>query len=60
MPLEITSERREGTDSGIAFDFASKKAGYDLSPEMDEKVTDGLRSAYESYSGKKVDGKYSN
>ncbi|KAG6037940.1 hypothetical protein E4U41_004644 [Claviceps citrina] len=43
-----------------AFDFISKKAGINLSPDNQEKVTDGARSAYEKYSGKTVDAKYSN
>lgn len=43
-----------------AFDFISKKAGHDFSPEQDEKITDGLRMVYEKATGSKVDQKYSN
>ncbi|KAK2593652.1 hypothetical protein QQS21_008656 [Conoideocrella luteorostrata] len=43
-----------------AFDFISKKAGLNLNPDQEEKITDGARTAYEKYSGKKVDPKYSN
>jgi len=43
-----------------AWQFASKKAGHDLDPNTDEKITDGIRSAYEKGSGKKLDPKYSN
>jgi len=34
-----------------AFAFVSKKAGYDLSPETDEQVTDAARGLYEKFSG---------
>jgi hypothetical protein len=34
-----------------AFDFISKKAGKDFTPEQDEKITDGIRGAYEKASG---------
>lgn len=44
-------------DGLIAWDFASKKTGHDLAPGTDEKITDGLRGAYEKFSGKKVDPK---
>ncbi|KEY73834.1 hypothetical protein S7711_03129 [Stachybotrys chartarum IBT 7711] len=43
-----------------AFDFASKKAGRDFDPKTDEQITDAGRSAYEKFSGSKVDSKYSN
>ncbi|KID97822.1 hypothetical protein MAJ_06308, partial [Metarhizium majus ARSEF 297] len=43
-----------------AFDFVAKKAGLNLSREQEEKITDGARQAYEKYSGKSVDSKYSN
>ncbi|KJX99727.1 hypothetical protein TI39_contig353g00041 [Zymoseptoria brevis] len=43
-----------------AFDTISKKAGHDFTPEQDEKITDGLRGAYEKFSGSKVNEKYSN
>ncbi|OAQ66395.1 hypothetical protein VFPPC_07957 [Pochonia chlamydosporia 170] len=43
-----------------AFGFLSKKAGLKLSSDQQEKVTDGARGAYEKFSGKKVDPKYSN
>ncbi|KJK84351.1 hypothetical protein H634G_00715 [Metarhizium anisopliae BRIP 53293] len=43
-----------------AFDFVAKKAGLNLSREQEEKITDGARQAYEKYSGKNVDPKYSN
>ncbi|EGP87116.1 unnamed protein product [Zymoseptoria tritici ST99CH_1A5] len=43
-----------------AFDTISKKAGHDFTPEQDEKITDGLRGAYEKFSGSKVNDKYSN
>ncbi|CAM1508870.1 Fc.00g026090.m01.CDS01 [Cosmosporella sp. VM-42] len=42
-----------------AFDFISKKTGHDFDPKTDEKITDGARSAYEKFSGSKVDSKYS-
>ncbi|OAA45419.1 hypothetical protein NOR_03208 [Metarhizium rileyi] len=43
-----------------AFGFVAKKAGLNLSREQEEKITDGAREAYEKYSGKNVDPKYSN
>jgi hypothetical protein len=43
-----------------AWQFASKKAGHDMDAGTDEKITDGMRGAYEKFSGKKVDPKYSN
>ncbi|KAJ6779574.1 hypothetical protein PWT90_04738 [Aphanocladium album] len=45
-------------DKGIG--FVSKKAGYNISRENEEKVGDGLRNAYEKYSGSKVPEKFSN
>ncbi|KAG6143772.1 hypothetical protein E4U22_003555 [Claviceps purpurea] len=43
-----------------AFDMINKKAGFNLGRDTQEKITDGARSAYEKYSGKPVDPKYSN
>ncbi|KAH8592322.1 hypothetical protein B0O99DRAFT_630258 [Bisporella sp. PMI_857] len=43
-----------------AFDFISKKTGHDFAPGTDEKITDGARTAYEKFTGKKVDPKWSN
>lgn len=45
------------TEDLIAWQFASKKSGHDLAPDTDEKITDGMRGAYEKFSGKKVDPK---
>jgi hypothetical protein len=52
----LLSDRRgdawmDGANVGVAFDFISKKAGHDLNPETDEKVTDGARGLYEKFSG---------
>ncbi|POR39725.1 Uncharacterized protein TPAR_00087 [Tolypocladium paradoxum] len=43
-----------------AFDFLSKKSGHKLDPNVQEKITDGGRTAYEKATGKKVDPKISN
>jgi len=45
-------------DKGL--DFIEKKSGHTFSRDQNEKVTDGARSAYEKFSGSKVDAKYSN
>ncbi|KAJ3492977.1 hypothetical protein NLG97_g5027 [Lecanicillium saksenae] len=45
-------------DKGIG--FVSKKAGYNMSRENEEKIGDGLRNAYEKYSHNKVPEKFSN
>jgi hypothetical protein len=34
-----------------AFDFASKKAGHDMNPQTDEKITDAGRGLYEKVTG---------
>lgn len=34
-----------------ALDFVAKKAGYNLSPETEEMITDAAREGYEKYSG---------
>ncbi|KAG5938451.1 hypothetical protein E4U53_008005 [Claviceps sorghi] len=43
-----------------AFDMINKKAGLNLSRDNQEMITDGARGAYEKFSGKQVDAKYSN
>ncbi|KXH26518.1 hypothetical protein CSAL01_09286 [Colletotrichum salicis] len=43
-----------------AFDMGSKKAGHDLPPSTDEKITDGARGIYEKVTGSKVNPKISN
>ncbi|KAG6016820.1 hypothetical protein E4U43_003037 [Claviceps pusilla] len=43
-----------------AFDMINKKAGLNLSRDNQEKITDGARGAYEKFSGKQVDAKFSN
>ncbi|TQV92958.1 hypothetical protein V2A60_003723 [Cordyceps javanica] len=45
-------------DKGIG--FASKKAGYNIDRNTEEKIGDGMRNAYEKYSGNKVPEKFSN
>ncbi|OAA70786.1 hypothetical protein LEL_09377 [Akanthomyces lecanii RCEF 1005] len=45
-------------DKGIG--FASKKAGYNMDRNTEEKIGDGMRNAYEKYSGSKVPEKFSN
>ncbi|KAH7395423.1 hypothetical protein BKA64DRAFT_708816 [Cadophora sp. MPI-SDFR-AT-0126] len=50
-----------GQDYGDkAFDFISKKSGYNIDPSTGEKITDGARGLYEKQTGSKVDPKYSN
>ncbi|KAM0428851.1 hypothetical protein ACHAPT_006651 [Fusarium lateritium] len=44
-------------DKGVA--FASSKAGFNISPDNQEKATDAVREAYEKQSGKKIDPKIS-
>ena len=34
-----------------AFDFVSKKAGHDMAPQTDEKITDGGRGVFEKLTG---------
>lgn len=34
-----------------AFDFVSKKAGLNLNPMIEEKITDGIRTYYEKETG---------
>ncbi|OBT67403.1 hypothetical protein VE03_03133 [Pseudogymnoascus sp. 23342-1-I1] len=43
-----------------AFAAISKKSGHTFSGEQSEKITDGIRGAYEKATGNKVDPKYSN
>ncbi|KFY55199.1 hypothetical protein V496_07054 [Pseudogymnoascus sp. VKM F-4515 (FW-2607)] len=43
-----------------AFAAISKKSGHNISSDQGEKITDGLRGAYEKATGSKVDPKYSN
>ncbi|KFX95133.1 hypothetical protein O988_05958 [Pseudogymnoascus sp. VKM F-3808] len=43
-----------------AFGMLSKKSGHNFSPDQSEKITDGIRGAYEKATGNKVDPKYSN
>ncbi|OBT83763.1 hypothetical protein VE02_07191 [Pseudogymnoascus sp. 03VT05] len=43
-----------------AFAAISKKSGHTFSADQSEKITDGIRGAYEKATGNKVDPKYSN
>lgn len=43
-----------------AFDFVSKKSGHTFDRNTSEKITDGVRGAYEKTTGNSVDAKYSN
>ncbi|KFZ10629.1 hypothetical protein V501_05099 [Pseudogymnoascus sp. VKM F-4519 (FW-2642)] len=43
-----------------AFAAISKKSGHAFSTDQSEKITDGIRGAYEKATGNKVDAKYSN
>ncbi|KFY74761.1 hypothetical protein V499_05233 [Pseudogymnoascus sp. VKM F-103] len=43
-----------------AFAAISQKTGHTFSADQSEKITDGLRGAYEKATGNKVDPKYSN
>ncbi|KFY43824.1 hypothetical protein V494_01788 [Pseudogymnoascus sp. VKM F-4513 (FW-928)] len=43
-----------------AFAAVSKKSGHNFSADQSEKITDGIRGAYEKATGNKVDPKYSN
>ena len=43
-----------------AFSAVNDKAGFGMSRDQQEKVTDGARDAYEKYSGSKVSDKVSN
>ncbi|KFY27301.1 hypothetical protein V493_03581 [Pseudogymnoascus sp. VKM F-4281 (FW-2241)] len=50
-----------GSDYGDkAFGMLSKKSGHNISSDQSEKITDGIRGAYEKATGSKVDPKYSN
>ncbi|KAG6101656.1 hypothetical protein E4U30_001549 [Claviceps sp. LM220 group G6] len=57
-PAQSSGEKQDYGDK--AFDMINKKAGLNLGRDAQEKITDGARSAYEKYSGKPVDPKYSN
>ncbi|OBT79385.1 hypothetical protein VF21_01990 [Pseudogymnoascus sp. 05NY08] len=43
-----------------AFAAISSKSGHTFSADQSEKITDGIRGAYEKATGNKVDPKYSN
>ncbi|KAJ5462771.1 hypothetical protein N7475_007715 [Penicillium sp. IBT 31633x] len=43
-----------------AFAAGVKKSGYNLDRNTQEKITDGAREAYEKFTGKQVNEKYSN
>ncbi|KFY82305.1 hypothetical protein V500_10643 [Pseudogymnoascus sp. VKM F-4518 (FW-2643)] len=43
-----------------AFAAISKQSGHTFSADQSEKITDGIRGAYEKATGNKVDSKYSN
>merc|ERR1712000_142241 len=43
-----------------AFSALNDKAGWGMSKENQEKITDGAREGYEKYSGSQVPEKYSN
>ncbi|KAG9251070.1 uncharacterized protein F5Z01DRAFT_664516 [Emericellopsis atlantica] len=43
-----------------AFSAVNDKAGWGISKENQEKITDGAREGYEKYSGSQVPDKYSN
>ncbi|KAM5345921.1 hypothetical protein ACJ41O_011782 [Fusarium nematophilum] len=55
---EGSKDGKDFLDKGIA--FASKKAGFHISPQNNERIGDAARSAYEKQTGKKVDPKISN
>ncbi|ATY65893.1 hypothetical protein CCM_00468 [Cordyceps militaris CM01] len=50
--------KQDYLDKGIG--FASKKAGYNVDRNTEEKIGDGVRGAYEKFSGSKVPEKFSN
>ncbi|KAJ2971195.1 hypothetical protein NQ176_g7816 [Zarea fungicola] len=52
------ADQEDYLDKGIG--FVSKKAGYNIDRNTEEKIGDGMRNAYEKYSGNKVPEKYSN
>ncbi|RMJ18869.1 hypothetical protein BHE90_008654 [Fusarium euwallaceae] len=54
---EKKGETQDYLDKGVA--FASSKAGFNISPDNQEKATDFARGAYEKQTGKKVDPKIS-
>lgn len=43
-----------------AFDAIAKKSGHNVDRNTSEKITDGIRGAYEKATGKKVNSKISN
>ncbi|KXG49687.1 uncharacterized protein PGRI_056550 [Penicillium griseofulvum] len=43
-----------------AFAMGAKKSGYNIDRNMQEKITDGAREAYEKATGKQVSDKISN
>ncbi|KAM3507680.1 hypothetical protein MY10362_001621 [Beauveria mimosiformis] len=52
------ADKQDYLDKGIG--FASKKAGYNIDRNTEEKIGDGARGAYEKFSGSKVPEKFSN
>ncbi|KAM3514684.1 hypothetical protein MY11210_001655 [Beauveria gryllotalpidicola] len=51
-------DQQDYLDKGIG--FVSKKAGYNIDRNTEEKIGDGARGAYEKFSGTKVPEKFSN
>ncbi|EJP67439.1 hypothetical protein MY5147_008718 [Beauveria neobassiana] len=52
------ADKQDYLDKGIG--FVSKKAGYNIDRNTEEKIGDGARGAYEKFSGSKVPEKFSN
>jgi hypothetical protein len=50
----------ETNKTKTAFAAISQKTGHTFSADQSEKITDGIRGAYEKATGNKVDAKYSN
>ncbi|KAF4469087.1 hypothetical protein FALBO_4018 [Fusarium albosuccineum] len=50
-------ESQDYVDKGVA--FASQKAGFNITPDQQEKGTDAARALYEKQTGSKVDPKVS-
>lgn len=50
-PPQSALPQKTDSLSSPAFAFASKKAGYNLDPSASEKITDGIRGAYEKTTG---------
>ncbi|PQE24917.1 hypothetical protein CJF32_00007259 [Rutstroemia sp. NJR-2017a WRK4] len=56
-----TGTNAPGQDYGDkALDMLEKKTGHSMGAGTNEKITDGLRGAYEKQTGSKVDPKWSN